>query len=89
MGQVVVVGLDIAKSVFQVHGVDRKLHASPPSAQLNRACLRFARAHGYLPRHGPELLAAEAAGSQPPARQGIVDTVDRMELDRVRKRALP
>ena len=23
MGQVVVVGLDIAKSVFQVHGVDR------------------------------------------------------------------
>jgi hypothetical protein len=23
MGQVVVIGLDIAKSVFQVHGVDR------------------------------------------------------------------
>jgi hypothetical protein len=37
MGQVVVVGLDIAKSVFQVHGVDRE-RGNVCNTIANRTC---------------------------------------------------
>jgi hypothetical protein len=37
--------------------------------QLNHSRLRFARAHAYIARHRPELLAAGAAGSRSEARR--------------------
>ena len=47
MGQVVVVGLDIAKSVFQVHGVDRD------GAVVVRRRLRRSRVLPFSRRSSP------------------------------------
>ena len=55
MGQVVVVGLDIAKSVFQVHGVDRDGGGAAP--------FEGSRVLPFFATVEPWLIGIEACGS--------------------------
>ena len=59
MGQVVTIGLDIAKSVFQVHGIDAEGGRFAPSAQTSLP--RESRPHmtqsGHRGRHTRSLAA--------------------------------
>jgi hypothetical protein len=65
MGQVVVVGLDIAKSVFQVHGVDRE------GGVVVRRRLRRSRVQHPRSREARLGTAAgERPRSMPPPRHG-------------------
>jgi transposase len=72
MNQVVAIGLDIAKSVFQVHGVDAD------GAVVLRRRLTRSRMLSFSAKQAPCLIGLEACGSapylgreiQPPARTG-------------------
>ena len=57
MGEVITVGLDIAKSVFQVHGVDGS------GAVVARRRLRRGEVVGYFAGLRPCLVALEACGA--------------------------
>ena len=57
MGQVVVVGLDIAKSVFQVHGVDRE------GAVVVRRRLRRSRVLPFFATVQPCRIGIEACAT--------------------------
>jgi transposase len=57
MGQVVTIGLDIAKSVFQVHGVDAG------GAVVLRQRLTRSRVLAFFAKTPPCLVGLEACGS--------------------------
>jgi transposase len=63
MQTVTTIGLDIAKSVFQVHGVDA-------------AVIRYAKIHG--PRHRPWLTALLARRPTKVAAIALANTIARM-----------
>ncbi len=57
MEQVVTIGLDIAKSVFQVHGIDAQ------GAVVVRQRLQRSRVLPFFAKRGPCLVGIEACGS--------------------------
>ena len=57
MGQVITIGLDIAKSVFQVHGVDAA------GTVLVRKSLRRSKLRAFFAGLDPALVGMEACGS--------------------------
>ena len=57
MEQVVTIGLDIAKSVFQVHGIDAQ------GAVVVRQRLSRSRVLPFFAKRGPCLVGIEACGS--------------------------
>ncbi len=57
MGDVTTIGLDIAKSVFQVHGVDAQ------GAVVVRQRLTRSRMLAYFAKKAPCLVGIEACGS--------------------------
>ena len=57
MGQVVTIGLDIAKSVFQVHGIDAE------GGVVIRQKLTRARLLKFFGKLGPCLVGIEACGT--------------------------
>ena len=57
MEQVVAIGLDIAKSVFQVHGIDAQ------GAVVVRQRLQRSRVLPFFAKRGPCLVGIEACGS--------------------------
>ena len=64
MGEVVTVGLDIAKSVFQVHGVDAEGQAVLHRLLTRAKLLPFfesCRAAGWAWRPAPQLITGRAA----------------------------